>query len=645
MTDAGPPATPAEPTSGRPEPGPDDTPAAPAAGGSPGGTVAPAGDPAGASPAPAAPTAAPTPDPSDGATPGSAPPLPAAPAAQPAPAPTATAPRGPAPAPAAPAPTATAPRGPAPAPAATAPHAPAAAAPYGAPARGAVATAVPPTTWPAPTYLPPPLPPTRFTLARDAFWAAGRAAPAPAPTLAACAGVGALGGVLLVGHPLGLGAALVGLAVWGAAVPALVRRRAWGSLVTAALAVALVAMIAVRDAAWVVALCLTVAAVAGAVAATSARSAPAVASSLLSWAAGLLRALPWVRHGAGALVGTRRAELLVALRSIAVTVALLVVFGALFASADTVFASYLPRFGVGLLPAQLAVGAVVALVAATFAHLALAPPAWSDHRLPEGRPARRGEWLLPVVALGTLVLAFVLVQVGALVDGHRHVLETLGLTYAEYARQGFAQLVAVTALTLVVVGVAARRAPRETAQDRLVSRVALAFLCVGSLGVVASALRRMDLYVETFGLTRLRLLVLVGEIVLAVLLVLVMAAGVRWRGTWLPRAAVQVVAVAMLALALANPDALIVRHNTTEEAREQLDVLYLRGLSADAVPALDGLDEPLRSCVLDGRRVVAPEGIGDAHLARARAVAVLDAGAPVGSDGGSACTGTYRGGS
>lgn len=533
---------------------------------------------------------------------------------------------------------------PATAPEAHPPHTVPGPAPYGAPARGAVATAAPPTTWPAPTYLPPPLPPTRFTVARDAFWAAGRAAPAPAPTLAACAGVGALGGVLLVGHPLGLGAALVGLAVWGAAAPALVRRRAWGSLVTAALAVALVATVAVRDAAWVVGLCLTVAAVAGAVAATSARSAPAVASSLLGWTAGLVRALPWVRHGAGALVGTRRAELLVALRSIGVTVVLLVVFGALFASADTVFASYLPRFGVGLLPAQLAVGVVVALVAATLAHLALAPPAWSDHRLPEGRPAQRGEWLLPVVALGALVLAFVLVQVGALVDGHRHVLETLGLSYAEYARAGFAQLVAVTALTLVVVGVAARRAPRATAQDRLVSRVALGFLCVGSLGVVASALRRMDLYVEAFGLTRLRLLVLVGEIVLAVLLVLVMAAGVRWRGTWLPRAAVQVVAVAMLALALANPDALIVRHNTTAEAREQLDVLYLRGLTADAVPALDALDEPLRSCVLDGRRVVAPEGIGDAHLARSRAAAVLDAGAPVDSDDGSACTGAYRGG-
>ena len=143
--------------------------------------------------------------------------------------------------------------------------------------------------------------------------------------------------------------------------------------------------------------------------------------------------------------------------------------------------------------------------------------------------------------------------------------ETAGLTYAQYAREGFAQLVVVTALTLVVVAVAARRAPRETARDRLMSRVALGVLCLGTLGVVASALRRMDLYVDAFGLTRLRVFVTVVEIALAAVFVLVLVAGIRWRGPWLPRAAVQVLAVAMLGLALVNPDAQIVRHNTTAE--------------------------------------------------------------------------------
>ena len=67
-----------------------------------------------------------------------------------------------------------------------------------------------------------------------------------------------------------------------------------------------------------------------------------------------------------------------------------------------------------------------------------------------------------------------------------------------------------------------------------------AVLCVATLGVVASTLRRMDLCVEAFGLTRLRLFVEVVEVVLAVILVLVLISGLRWRARWFPRAVVQV---------------------------------------------------------------------------------------------------------
>ncbi|HEX5334043.1 MAG TPA: DUF4173 domain-containing protein [Cellulomonas sp.] len=469
-------------------------------------------------------------------------------------------------------------------------------------------------------------PPGRIGRSLTEFWSASRQ-PASSGTLLACATVGVVGAALLVGHRLGLGAALVGLAVWAAAAPVLVRRRAVGDLVTAGLSIALVAVVAIRDASWVAALCLLTAALVGAVAATSARSAPAVVLSALSWAAGAFRTVPWVTGGAATLVGSRRGRVLAALRSVAVTVVLLVVFGMLFASADTVFASYVPRVDLGLLPGQVVVGVLVALVAATLADLAVAPPGWSDAELPPGRPAPRGEWLLPVLALDALVLAFVLVQVGALLGGHRHVLETSGLTYAEYARQGFAQLVVVTALTLVVVAVAARRAPRASARDRLISRVALGVLCVATLGVVASALRRMSLYMDAFGLTRLRLFVVVVEVVLAVVLVLVLVAGVRWRGGWLPRVVVQVVAVAMLGLALVNPDALIVRYNAAAERDASLvvglDVGYLQGLSADAVPEIARLEEPLRSCVLERVVVEASPGVADWNLGRARAAQVL----------------------
>jgi hypothetical protein len=59
----------------------------------------------------------------------------------------------------------------------------------------------------------------------------------------------------------------------------------------------------------------------------------------------------------------------------------------------------------------------------------------------------------------------------------------------------------------------------------------------------------------------------------------------------------------------------------------EVDVAYLSGLSADAVPALDRLPEPYRSCAL--APVAAALGPSDpwyaANTGRARARAVLEA--------------------
>ena len=46
----------------------------------------------------------------------------------------------------------------------------------------------------------------------------------------------------------------------------------------------------------------------------------------------------------------------------------------------------------------------------------------------------------PLIALVALFAAFVALQLAALYGGHDYVLRTAGLTYAEYAREGFAQL-------------------------------------------------------------------------------------------------------------------------------------------------------------------------------------------------------------
>ncbi len=78
-------------------------------------------------------------------------------------------------------------------------------------------------------------PPGRWEVAIAEFWR-GRMVPLDRSRLVAVGVLGLLGGAALVGNRIGLGVSLVGLGVLGTAVPALLRRRAVGDLLTLALA-------------------------------------------------------------------------------------------------------------------------------------------------------------------------------------------------------------------------------------------------------------------------------------------------------------------------------------------------------------------------------------------------------------------------
>ena len=186
-----------------------------------------------------------------------------------------------------------------------------------------------------------------------------------------------------------------------------------------------------------------------------------------------------------------------------------------------------------------------------------------------------------------LFLAFVVAQAAALFGGHEYIQRTTGLTYADYVHQGFGQLTAATVLTLATVALAVRKAPRSTARERLVLRVTLGALCGLTLVVVASALHRMDLYQQAYGFTLLRVLVDAFELWLGLLVVLVLVAGVRLSGWWLPRAALVSAAAFVLVGGLANPEAWVAQRNIDRYvATGRLDASYLVTLGDDALPTI-----------------------------------------------------------
>ncbi|MFE9689724.1 DUF4153 domain-containing protein [Micromonospora sp. NPDC005806] len=393
--------------------------------------------------------------------------------------------------------------------------------------------------------------------------------------------------------------------------------------------VALVGVGTVRAANWLFALCLLAAVGTASLAVAGGRTPLGLLTGAVLPPIATLRALPWATRGLprpradGPSIGRL-------LASLGVTAVLLLLFGLLFSSADAVFADLvaaaLPDVSTpgvfGWVVRLLLVGAVLL----GGAYLLAAPPDLELRARP-ARAVRRLEWVLPLALLDALFAAFVLVQLTVLFGGSGHVLRTAGLTYAEYARGGFWQLLAVSALTLLVIAGAMRWAPRHTRADRTLIRLLIGGLTVLSLVIVASALYRMRVYTDAYGATRLRLVVATVELWLGLLFGLVAVATVRLRGAWLPRLVLGAGVVALLGLAVVNPDRLIADWNVDRWQRiDRLDVDYLSRLSADAVPALDRLPEPMRSCALRDIAGQLPEdGWRAANVGRAQARAVFAA--------------------
>lgn len=422
-----------------------------------------------------------------------------------------------------------------------------------------------------------------------------------------CVAVTGLLSSLLLGDGLGLNLLIVtvptALGAYFAARDAGRRPRPW-TLVWAVGGLALLSVPALRDAGWPTFLAMVSALALGSLALHGCRTWLGVVLGPFGLFGSLGTGLFWGVRGVRERAEGSRGRWAPVVRTVVVAGVLLVVFGALFASADAAFADLLggltPDVSVADGPWRTLLWVVGIVGALAAAHTAAAPLHWDRITVRPGAARGRVEWALPLIVLNLLFAAFIGVQLTVLFGGYDKVLSETGLTYSEYATQGFWQLLGATLLTLLVIALARRWAPRDGVRDRRLVAAVLGVLCVLTLVVVASALRRMDLYVDAYGLTRLRLSVAAMELWLGLVIVLIMAAGVLG-GRWLPRAVAVSGAAGVLIFGLMSPDALVAERNVERyRTSDKIDIDYFQQLSADAVPALDTLPEPLRSCALDG---------------------------------------------
>ncbi|MFI7441443.1 DUF4153 domain-containing protein [Nonomuraea indica] len=474
---------------------------------------------------------------------------------------------------------------------------------------------------PPPPYVPPPLFP-QPELPETPRW-----------LLPAAAGAGVFGAVALPGAQAGLGVVLVATALGAAALPALLRRMTPWTLAFGVAAYWLIAMAAVRDADWLVGLLLTAG---GALAALAVSGAGRGWLGVIRGGVSVLLALGPVAWFLGRPLKrlTARRRVLPMLAGLGITVVLLLVFGLLFVSADAVFAAYAERLTsatdwAASAPLRIFLFAAVAAALGAVVLVALRPV--NEPEAPEVKVSLGGPvWKLPLTAVNLLFGAFVAVQITVLFGGDTLVLRTRGLTYAEYARQGFFQLVVVSVFVLGIVGLAGV-VLRTGRRDRWVLAGLLGLLCALTMVVLVSALHRLHLYTAAYGLSRLRVSVEATVWWLGALFVLVLLAGaVRLAGRragWLPRTVVLVTALGLGAFAMVNPDLRVAETQVGVRGVAKIDSDYLGDLGAEAVPALDRLPEPQRSCVLAA--VVSANGLAEPdpwngwNLARSRARDVL----------------------
>ncbi|MGW5670887.1 DUF4153 domain-containing protein, partial [Micromonospora sp. NPDC003776] len=397
----------------------------------------------------------------------------------------------------------------------------------------------------------------------------------------------------------------------------------------AAAALALLAVPAFRNAWWLVTFCVLGALGCATLAIVGGRLVRSILFGLVATPFAAFRGLPWVRRHitASPEAGTVRRVV----GSIAATVLVLLVFGALLASADAAFdevlSAIVPDVSGGSTFQGIFLAVVGGLIAVAAVYTLAAPPDLSTVDKPSARRLGLLEWAPAIGALTLLFAGFVVVQFAVLFGGQRHVQKVAGLSYSEYARSGFWQLLFVTLLTLAVLGGVSRWASRERSAERTVLRVLLGLLSALSVVIVVSALSRMWTYQKVYSFTGERIFVMAFELLLGAVFLMILAAGVRWQGRWIPGTTVALAVAMLLGLAVLNPEDYAARRNIVRyEQAGKIDAWYLRALSADATPALSELPDPVRRCTLSwiAKDLKQPDPWYAWNLGRYRARQTLD---------------------
>ena len=196
-----------------------------------------------------------------------------------------------------------------------------------------------------------------------------------------------------------------------------------------------------------------------------------------------------------------------------------------------------------------------------------------------GNDLRKRDPIQAITITGLLSIVYVIfsaIQIIYLFMGKMSLPE--GYTYAKYAREGFFQLLFVCLINLLIVLLIT-----TFFRKSWMLKIILTLFSLCTYVMLASSAFRMILYIKTYDLTKLRVLVLWALLVMAILLIGLIARIYRF-GFPLFRYGIIIISVLYIGLAFSRPDSYIAKYNLN--SAKEFDAIYLANLSDDAAPAI-----------------------------------------------------------
>lgn len=268
------------------------------------------------------------------------------------------------------------------------------------------------------------------------------------------------------------------------------------------------------------------------------------------------------------------------IKTIAITLIVLLFFSALLSSADPVFDSLIREFRDQAFGRTITTGLLVAVL--LFGLSITIPSKWQKS-LPKFTFLGFPELFIPALSLILLFGLFLFVQAKYLFATHED-FQVLNITYSEYVRKGFIELLVASFFGSVLSYVLILK--HHAVTDRVQAlrlKLVNGVLLVELLLLLASAAKRDWMYIETYGLTRVRfiggifLLWLLGVIIL----IFALNALKRMQEGHFLRSSAVLSAVVLLALNVINIDNGVAL--STPPRNQPLDIVYITMLSSDTV--------------------------------------------------------------